>query len=124
MHYTLDHLAFKVSSLTEAVRRLQHKGAICEHTGFFPEVGMHIGFIRYNNHLVELLEPADAACPIWNDPVGLHHIGLAVPNVYLWHKQLSEEIHYFKPEPLRKGRHGDIFFFRLVEHPQWLFECL
>lgn len=124
MRYKLDHVAFKVRSVKAAVSQLSGRGARYEHTGYYPEVGMQIGFVRYNDKLIELLEPVDAFCPIWEDPFGLHHIGLAVDDVHAWYRQLSEEELYFKSEPLRKGRHGDIFFFRLVEYPQWLFECL
>ncbi|MFO7939389.1 MAG: VOC family protein [Bacteroidales bacterium] len=124
MRYKLDHVAFKVRSIETTVSQLSIQGVQCEHVGYYPEVGMQIGFVKLKNTLIELLEPVDACCPIWEDPQGLHHIGLAVDDVHLWYRQLMEEGLYFKPEPLRKGRHGDIFFFRLAQYPQWLFECL
>jgi len=124
MHFQLDHIAYKVPRLDKAGSLLQRKGATCMNMGYFPEVHMHIGFFKYRQHVLELLEPIGAASPIWKDPVGLHHIAIAVADVSKWHRRLCEDNPYFTTQPLRKGRHGDIFFFRVNQDPQWLFECL
>ena len=125
MRPKFNHIAIKVSDAKNAVQQLCSLGGIkANETAYFAEVGMQIGFVLYNDILIELLQAVDSSCPITADSNGLHHIAFEMENIELFHAQIAHSQAVQVVQNIRKGREGRIFFFSMKANPNIWYECM
>ena len=124
MDFLLDHIAIKVDDMERACSLFKLKGATLDSLAYYPEVGMQIAFLSLNGSVYELLKPVDAFCPIAGINDGLHHIAIAVDSIEQMHSAISASGSFEAVQPIRKGRHGRIFFFSIKGMPLIQYECM
>ncbi|MCI0471787.1 MAG: VOC family protein [Candidatus Aminicenantes bacterium] len=126
MMKNIDHIAIKVSDLILSCQALENLGLTCKSIEQYNEVSMQIAFLSSPNNktTLELLAVTDPSSPIANDPAGLHHIGLKVENIEKIYKMMKGDKRYKLEGDIRKGSHSRIFFFRIKDQEETLFECV
>ncbi|MCK5059163.1 MAG: VOC family protein [Candidatus Aminicenantes bacterium] len=126
MKNKIDHIAIKVSDLTEVSQALEQVGLFCKSIEQHDEVGMKIAFLGLSEEktTIELLEVVDPSSPIVNEPTGLHHVGIRVENIEKIYDKMKKGDRYKLEGEIRQGAHSRIFFFRINGHEEILFECV
>lgn len=119
----IDHMAIKISDLPQVCAALENLGLACQKVGQRDEVGMRIAWLKHGQTTVELLEVTDSSSPIFNDPPGLHHLGLKVKNLEDTYRMMEKNDQYKIEGKICQGIHSRIFFFRLTGQKEILFEC-
>ncbi|HLP47518.1 MAG TPA: VOC family protein [Candidatus Deferrimicrobium sp.] len=120
----LDHIAIKVGNITELCRVFEDLGLCCTDIGQYDEVGMRIAFLGNSETHLELLEVTNKTSPIANDKAGLHHLGIKVKNIEEVYKKMNESEQFQVLGDIRQGAHSRIFFFKMTEQEEILFECV
>lgn len=122
----LDHIAIKVTKLKEVSHVLEEMGLPCNSIEQHDEVGMRIAFLGNRNRetRLELLEVTDNKSPIANDKPGLHHLGIKVKNIEEAYNKMKESDCCHVLGNIRQGAHSRIFFFKIKEQEEILFECV
>lgn len=120
----LDHIAIKVANLKEVSSVLEDMGLPCTSIKQHDEVGMRIAFLGNRETRLELLEVTANNSPIANDKSGLHHLGIKVKNIEEAFKKLKESDRCQVLGEIRQGVHSRIFFFKMIEQEEILFECV
>lgn len=120
----IDHIAVKVTSLTQVCQALENLGITCKSVEEYDEVGMRIAFLDCGETAIELLEVTNPSSPIAEDPPGLHHVGVKVKNIEETYEKMKNCAHYKLDGEIRRGAHSRIFFFKITGLQDTLFECV
>lgn len=120
----IDHIAFKITDLSKVCQAFEKLGIPCKSIEKFSDVGMRIAFLGEGETHIELLEVIDQSSPIANEKSGLNHVALKVKDIDSFYDWMKKDDRYRIEVELRKGAHSRIFFFRIVEQEDILFECV
>jgi len=120
----IDHVAIKVPALGPISDALCALGFVCKDVRTFDDVGLEIAFLSAGSSHLELLEVVSAASPIRNDPMGIQHLALAVPDIEACHRMLASDDRFEVQSGIQKGAHARIFFFRIKACGAVSFECV
>jgi hypothetical protein len=112
-----------VTDLVEVCWALENLGLVCQKMEKRDEVGMQIAWLKQTETTVELMEATDSSSPIFNDPPGIHHLGLKVKNLDEIYQMMKKSDRYIIDGEIRQGIHSRIFFFRITGQQEILFEC-
>lgn len=124
MKHAIDHIAIKVTDIEAYCDALQQTGLAPVDVKQYDAVEMRIAFLGEGPSRVELLQPTAPSSPIANDPPGLHHIGIRVPDIEAAYRRMTESPQYQVTGGIRQGAHARIFFFRITGQDETLFECV
>jgi len=119
----ISHIAIKVTDLALVSLALEDLGLVCQKVEKRDEVGMQIAWLKQTETTVELMEATDSSSPIFNDPPGIHHLGLKVKNLDEIYQMMKNSDRYTIEGEIRQGIHSRIFFFRITGQQEILFEC-
>lgn len=120
----IDHIAIKVSDIESTCALFDAMGFHCNSIAQYDEVAMKIAFLGNGESHLELLEVTDASSPIVNDASGIHHVGIKVNDIEAIYNKMADSKGYILEGAIRQGARGRIFFFRLRNEPNTLFECV
>jgi len=122
---SLHHIGIKVSSIDKILETFSQLGLICEENEICSEVGLRIACVPLGNIKIEFLEIMDENSPIAQDPHGLHHVALGTKNLEKWYHMMALSNAFKVDGKIRLGlHHRKLFFFRLKEAPDTLYECV
>lgn len=119
----ISHIAIKVTDLALVSRALEDLGLVCQKVEKRPEVGMQIAWLKKAETTIELMEVTESSSPIYNDPLGVHHLGLKVENLDEIYRMMKESDRYTIEGGIQHGVHSRIFFFKITGQPEIRFEC-
>jgi len=120
---SISHIAIKVTDLALVSLALEDLGLVCQKVEKRDEVGMQIAWLKQTETTVELMEATDSSSPIFNDPPGIHHLGLKVKNLDEIYQMMKNSDRYTIEGEIQQGIHSRIFFFRITGQQEILFEC-
>ncbi len=122
----IDHIAVSVSNIEEIIKELEYLGLPNQGIKKFEQIGMKIAFIGNNETQIELGEvySRSVKTPVIEGHKGLHHIAVKAEDIDLMYSTLKENSKYTIIGELRKGAHGKVFFFKIKELENTLFECV
>ena len=121
----LHHIGIKVPNIDLALGAFSSIGISCHEVVDCPEVGLRIACLALGNIEMELLEVVGENSPIAKDPPGFHHIAVATKDVDMQYQLMKESELCEVQGQIRRGLHNNrLFFFRLIENPGTLYECV
>lgn len=120
----IDHIAIKVTNLSQVSQALEELGIPCKSMERFDEVGMRIAFLGEHETGIELLEVINQSSPIVNEKAGFNHIALKVTDIEAIYDRIKKSDRYKLEGEIRQGAHSRIFFFRIRGQEEILFECV
>lgn len=120
----IDHVAIKVERIDTVRAAFETQGYACTGIGRYDEVGMNIAFLVCGDSRLELLEVFSDDSPAADSPFGLHHIGIKAPDIEAVFKQMSRDDRYLVQGTIRQGAHARIFFYRIKDDTDTLYECV
>ena len=124
MKTDIAHIAVKVENLESFSAGLLEAGFVLDSVKQHDEVGLRIAFLSGSgSSRMELLEVIDPSSPIAGDPLGLHHLCIAVPDIHRAHAEMSASPLYTVEGPVRQGARSLIYFFRMKGSEHTLYEC-
>lgn len=124
-NFELDHLGLNVKDIEATKKSFSALGIECQEVIDCPEVGLKIACLKLGDVVLELLEVVDPKSPVANDPLGFHHAAIKTDDIEKQYHLMKESDQCQVEGEIRRGLHNRrLFFFRLKDSPQMLYECV
>lgn len=121
----IAHIGITVSNISEIIEELETLGMPCTSRASHDEIGMDIAFCGKGECSIELGEKKNNVkdSPI-SDTLGVHHIALKVEDIEKYYSMINSSDKYSVQIEIKQGAHGKVFFFRINNWDEILFECV
>lgn len=121
----IAHIGITVANINEIIEELEILGMPCTSRAFHDEIGMDIAFCGKGESSIELGEKKSKVenSPI-SDKLGVHHIALKVEDIEKYYSMIKSSDKYSVQMEIKQGAHGKVFFFRINNWDEILFECV